>query len=170
MPNGKLPFHSVLREVSEQARKDDGVVRIGITGTRNLDATGREALTNLMAVLGIWCAREGLECEVIQGGCIGADAWAGEQAASCGFRVHTILPEDRSRVTANWTSWTTSHEEGGTYRERNKRIVQRAAMLFVVADYPEDHGRSKRSGTWATARMAAEAMKPLWRCVQHDDD
>jgi hypothetical protein len=168
-PRGYV-FHAEMSAIADAARKGDGVVRVGLSGTRNLDEYGREAIENVLDALDWFAQSQGVEVEIVQGGCVGADAYAGERARMRSFRVHTILPVDRSRVPANWSSWSTSHEEGGVYRERNKKIVRRAAIVFVVADYPEDHGKSRRSGTWMTARMAKEAMKPMWTCVQHQDE
>jgi hypothetical protein len=163
-------FGEWLDEATDQALKGEGVVRIGVTGTRRLNAKGRNGLTNLMIALAAWKGRYGVEIEIVQGGCVGADEYAAFKAKAHDLQVHTILPEDRRQVSPAWESVTDTWELGGDYRERNKKIVLRAGALFVCADYPEDDAHSRRSGTWMTARMAREAMKPYWRLIQHDTD
>ena len=161
-------FQAMMEWAYERAVKGDGIVRVGFTGTRQLNDDGREAIRAMLTAMRMMAERmPDATLEVVQGGCVGADAFVGKEAHDLGFRVHTILPDDRSQVATDWDEWSDSHEAGGGYRERNKRIVLRSALLFAVADYPERDGHSRRSGSWMTVRMAREAMLPMWLYVQH---
>lgn len=100
------------------------------------------------------------EIVVVQGGCIGVDQRALLQAADVhGFTVHTVLPSDRSRVCPEWRVWSTTYEEGGAYRARNQRVVDRARGGLLAAFPADEEGatNSRRSGTWQTVRMARAA-------------
>lgn len=165
----------LIRALFEKAANGDGVVHLGFTGTRNLSAFGKEAIVDTIRGFAEFCDLTGVRLEIVHGGCVGADTFAGESGlifsgAGAPIDVHTCLPEDMSRVPADWRMkcHTYEHVPGG-YRARNKAIVRRADVLFGVADYPEHHGRSKRSGTWMTIRIGREAQKPVMVLVQHDD-
>ena len=71
-----------------------------------------------------------------------------------------IVPANRSQVDPGWEEFDVGSvlviemPEGTDYKDRNTEIVKRSNHLFYCADYPEDHGKSKRSGTWQTKRIA----------------
>jgi len=169
---------AMLAELFREAKARDGVLHLGFTGTRHLNEIGREAIANTIWAFAGWAAKEGVRLEVVHGGCVGADAFAGQTgliysgAFPGGTDVHAVIPADMRQVPADWRQHCHTYEvmpEGSSYRDRNKRIVRRAQVLFAVADYPEDHGKSRRSGTWMTVRIAQEANIPIFSCIQHDD-
>jgi hypothetical protein len=47
------------------------------------------------------------------------------------------------------------------HRSRNAAIVDGCDVLLAFPLHNEDHGQSKRSGTWMTIRMARKAGKPI---------
>lgn len=162
-----------LWETIRRAFARDKTLRVGFTGTRNLNGDGEEAVVELIESCTLWGGPVGLAnngLELVHGACVGADAYASWTAHEAQWAVHAVLPEDKSRVDPEWRRWATSWEEGGIYRVRNKKIVQRADVLFVLADYPERHPKSRRSGTWQTCRMAKERDIPVKVMVQHDED
>jgi hypothetical protein len=180
MPLGEAVVEGLIR----QAKERDGVLRVGFTGTRKLDDYGREAIAMTVLFFVQLCENNGLDLELIHGGCVGADAFAGQSAliysgaTSVGqgwgvkVNVHTVLPIDMSRVPADWRQHCHTWEqmpEGSKYRDRNKRIVRRADVLFGVANRPEDHGSQKYSGTWMTIRLGREANIPTFWTIQNED-
>jgi len=171
-----MPFDPrTLALLLGEAQRGDGVLRVGFTGTRHLEESGREALLFTVRGLSEACQLAGLELEVIQGGCVGADTFVANAASLLAalfapVTVHTVLPEDMSRVPPEWRSHCHTYETvTGPYRNRNKAIVKRARCLFGVADYPEEHGKSRRSGTWMTIRMGQEANIPTLVMIQHEE-
>lgn len=167
----------VIRDMANHALAHDRVLRVGFTGTRRLDAVGEEAILGTLVGIAKFCKDHGLELEVTQGGCVGTDTFAAKVAMELTtvddpplVTVHTILPEDMSRVPREWRLLCHTYESvPGTYRDRNKAVVKRVQCLFGVADYPEEHGKSRRSGTWMTVRMGREANIPVMVLIQHED-
>jgi hypothetical protein len=175
---------ATLERLVEQARERDGVLRVGFTGTRKLDAYGREAIATTVLFFVQLCEDNGLGLELTHGACYGADAFAGQtaliysgisgvgQGYGVSVNVHAVVPTDMSRVPEGWRQDCHTWEqmpEGSSYRDRNKRIVRRADVLFAVANYPEDHGSQKYSGTWMTVRLGREANIPTFWTIQHED-
>ena len=113
----------------------------------------------------------------VTGGCIGGDALIGRTMARlCPDNRHVVhVPANTSRVEAWWndpefklgpTQITRLHmPEGTTYRDRNQKIVEDSDVLVVIARFPEDHGASKRSGTWQTKRIAEMFGVPIYTYV-----
>lgn len=111
----------------------------------------------------------------ITGGCRGWDGFIGRYLA----RIYrdtpqtVVVPWNKSQVDAWWEDpefaplvdngmITVVYMEAGTdYRDRNAEIVRGSTELFYCADYPESDGRSKRSGTWMTKRIAEAAHLPI---------
>jgi hypothetical protein len=169
---------AMLAELFRVAKERDRVLHLGFTGTRHLDEYGREAIAGTIGGFVGFVAEAGLRMEIVHGGCVGADAFAGQTGLiysgvhEGGTDVHAVIPADKSRVPVDWRQHCHTYElmpPGSTYRDRNKRIVRRAQMLFAVANYPEHHGKSRRSGTWQTVRIAQEANIPIFTCIQHDE-
>lgn len=74
---------------------------------------------------------------------------------------HVIIPADRSQV-AEWWKYPNAAElwpileympDGTTYKQRNQKIVNTVDRLVAFPEYPKNHPRSLRSGTWQTIRM-----------------
>jgi hypothetical protein len=131
--------------------------RIGFTGTRNLHHGDVDRIYAIVQAL------PG-DAIYITGGCVGVDATVARIAYGLGRQVLTVVPADRSRVDPDWEQYCNESWELGptsTYRDRNTLIVETSNRLIAFPEYPEDHARSKRSGTWQTIRMARSAGKPV---------
>lgn len=134
--------------------------KVGITGTRQTEKTDLWIIESALAIIPD-------KAMIVVGGCIGANALVAETSFHWGFYVHAVLPSiERGKFfDQHIFNYCHSWEEmppgipGNAYRERNQRIVNYANVLFSFPELPEDHGRSKRSGTWMTIRMAR--MKPI---------
>jgi hypothetical protein len=111
----------------------------------------------------------------VVGCCIGIDALVARVVMQLGRRVHAVVPWDRSKVDAEWRLYCTTFEEMpeprrwiDRYKERNARIVALGKNgLIGFPRWPEEDGRSMRSGTWQTIRIARRAgisvrLYPLW--------
>lgn len=168
----------MIRDIAAHALRTDRVLHVGFTGTRHLGEFGEEAILGTLVGIAKFCKGHDLELEVVQGGCVGTDTFVAEVAMHLTtvddpprVTVHTILPEDMSRVPREWRSLCHTYESvPGAYRERNKAVVRRVQCLFGIADYPEAHGKSRRSGTWQTIRLGREANIPVMVLIQHEDE
>jgi hypothetical protein len=101
---------------------------------------------------------------VITGACVGVDAYVARAARARGLYVHTVVPWDQSRVDPEWERYcdsATHMAEGTSYKDRNQTIVDLSTELVGVPAYGEGHGKSRRSGTWQTIRLALKANKPV---------
>jgi hypothetical protein len=126
----------------------------------------------------------------VTGACKGFDAFVGIQGVRRYQRIpHRVyVPRDTSQVDRWWLGGEfrqlvsptnrgsaatpiVVHENAGDYRQRNQRIVFMSDRILAVAAYPEDHGRSRRSGTWMTVRMArkAENIKSIRTLVLREE-
>jgi hypothetical protein len=109
--------------------------------------------------------------QYITGGCVGGDSFIGQWfALHKPDAQHTVfVPEDRSQVDAWWLGSLYRHKveaiivsglAPAVYRARNTRMVNQLTepedVLHYIADYPEAHGKSTRSGTWMTVRIARQ--------------
>jgi len=98
----------------------------------------------------------------VSGACFGWDAIFGStMTLTYPDKEHfVIVPADRSRVETWWYAFdfdkvhVIEMPDGTDYKQRNQKIVDMSSALFYCADYPEEHGKSKRSGTWQTVRLA----------------
>lgn len=120
---------------------------LGITGIR-LDPTEQQtaALRKLLVVL--------RPSKLCHGDCTGVDALAHDIATELGIPTHVFPPID--------TKWRacrvgTFNEDPGPYRSRNQAIVEASCALIAL---PRRFGKTLRSGTWMTVRMA-EGRKPV---------
>ncbi len=87
-----------------------------------------------------------------------------EIGQAMGHLVHTILPANRSQVDGAWQYRCTSYHEmpaQTSYRDRNLAIVAASRSLIAFPEYPEEHRKSRRSGTWQTIRLARAAGIPV---------
>lgn len=135
--------------------KSEGVdMRIGFTGTRMISEADRAVILSELGKLPAGAS-------YTTGGCVGVDSLVGYTVASWyPHAKHVVmLPNNRKLVDEWWTEVGTDVrlETPGDYRARNKAIVENSDLLVVFAEYPEGDPRSRRSGTWMTARMARRA-------------
>lgn len=140
-------------------------MRAGFTGTRYIEdvSAQQDAVQELLD-------RAAADCgEFTTGACIGFDAFAGlylyTHYRSRHEKHRVIQPANRSRVAVWWSSYPNVEvidmPPGTDYRARNSRILDFSDVLYAVADYPELHPRSKRSGTWMTIRIARARDIPV---------
>lgn len=144
---------------------------VGFTGTRHCEKLQVERDLNLKFDWFVDARR------FVTGACVGFDAYAGwwlMRAFPDEGVTHTILvPSNKSQVDYWWLRDSTRHfivaagvnleviemPEGSSYKDRNQEIVNLSDFLFYYAEYPEKHGRSLRSGTWQTVRMATKSRR-----------
>lgn len=144
---------------------DGAIMRVGFTGTRSVPP---ERVTEVHEFLGGAVPTEAVEFTT--GACVGFDAIAARWllAEHPGALHRLAVPANRKQVdtdlfhdflTASISGWTVIEccPAGTDYRYRNQRIVLLSDRLIAVADYPEKHGKSTRSGTWQTVRLARAA-------------
>lgn len=144
-------------------------MRVGFTGTRSVPP---ERVAEVHQFLDSTVPTEATEFTT--GACLGFDAIAARWLLTehPGALHRLAVPANRKQVdtdlfhdflTASIPGWTLieccpSHTD---YRYRNEYIVTRSNLLVAVADYPEAHGKSTRSGTWQTVRIARKAGIPV---------
>jgi hypothetical protein len=133
---------------------------IGITGTRQLNDTGREHI--VLALLSLDPATDSIVC----GGCHGADAFARQVAKLMGIKVMAALPEDTSQTDTSWISYATTWKVVGPYRERNQFIVDLCDGLWAFPNHATQKD-DPHSGTWMTVNMAKRARKLALLKPQH---
>jgi hypothetical protein len=160
---------------------------VSFTATRDLDTEGQEVILNVL-ITGIPHA-----ARYITGGCVGGDTfisrWLFTHRPEAWHEV--IVPANRSRVDFWWDRTPGLKQalltaqgvlfqgdggavlvvvfmhEGTTYADRNAELVRRGTAVCGFPAYPEDDPRSRRSGTWQTARIARRAGKLCrWDCIQ----
>lgn len=135
-------------------------MRWGETGTRTVTDDARPHVYQRLA------ERAGRYDEYTTGACVGVDAIAANWFLdTCPDAIHRlVVPANLSQV-----DWLTIHRfralederhiiewmpKGTSYRDRNNRVLDHTDELDVIASYPESHGKSRRSGTWMTYRLA----------------
>lgn len=140
--------------------------RAGFTATRHVD--GREA--DILEFVD----RTTDDCtEFTTGACWGGDSLIARHLLSTRADAahRLIVPQKRDQVdtdmfhhflthTGGWASIELM-QAGSNYRDRNNRILDHTDRLLAVAEYPEDHGKSRRSGTWMTVRLARKRGIPF---------
>lgn len=146
------------------------MLSVSFTASRNADRPAWEGVMLNVLATGVPFA----DC-YITGACTGGDAMIGWWLLHSRPEAEhvVIVPADRSRVDPWWERFTIDAEvtviampRGTTYADRNKRLVE-ADQVFAFPEYPEADPRSRRSGTWQTARMARRAGKlAQWHCVK----
>lgn len=105
----------------------------------------------------------------VTGACVGFDTLAGAYMALTRPEAeHVVLvPSNRYKVHEWWTEFpnviVVEMAEDTDFKDRNQEIVNRSDVLMYCALFPEDHGASRRSGTWQTIRMARRKPIPTHR-------
>lgn len=148
-------------------------MRIGFTGTRNVPDACVQRVQDFVGDHSIIVADE---LEFTTGGCVGFDALAAQWLVdNTPWSTHrVVVPANESQVDqrvvtiiANCAKFAPSAylvermPPGTSYRDRNIRILEHSDELVAVAEYPEDAGRSRRSGTWMTVRLARKRGIPV---------
>lgn len=139
-------------------------MRVGFTGTRRLDEKGKKLVEELIASMTE-------DDELVVGACVGADIYAAQCAIASGHPVHAVVPAIRKLVAPDWPKYSTSFElmrPDTSYRERNAKIVSLSRRIIAVAEYPEQHDKSIRSGTWQTVRIGRRWHKPVDVRIQNE--
>jgi hypothetical protein len=136
-------------------------VRIGFTGTRSL-----RRLDAVRAFLSATCDDGD---EFTTGACLGFDAFAAHHLLDVypDRRHRLVVPANRTQV--DWSiidrfllllaqgaknAVVEEMPDGSTYKQRNERILDHADELVAVVAWAEHDGRSIRSGSWQTVRLA----------------
>lgn len=149
-------------------------MRLGFTGTRTLPA-------DMSAIEDYVADRIVRFNEFTSGACVGFDAWVARYL----LRVRPeathrlVVPANRSQVDIDLYHEFITHTggwvviefmpDGTTYKQRNARILDHADELLGVCDYPERHGKSARSGSWQTVRLARDRRLTLDTYTIHED-
>jgi hypothetical protein len=135
----------------------DMISRLGFSGSRSLVADDESFIRSTLQLLDMDM--------FLVGGCIGADAVAGRFVGNILNRnVQVFLPADRSRVDPDYLEYADHVHElppGSSYRARNQAIVRHSTELVAFPSYREEHGKSLRSGTWQTIRLAVAKGIPV---------
>lgn len=114
----------------------------------------------------------------VSGACVGWDAVFGStMALTYPDKEHVVVvPADQSRVETWWHAFDPGlvkvvyMDDDTSYRDRNTEIVRLSSQLFYCADYPEDHPKSQRSGTWMTVRIARKAGMTPSGIIIHNEE
>jgi hypothetical protein len=149
---------------------------LGFTGTRNTKDFEERLRSYWEGVDATLFLRE--FDTYVTGGCRGWDAFIGRYLAlRFPLKTHIVVcPANRSQVDPWWlefdlgTILVVYMPEDTDYKDRNTEIVRRSDQLFYCADYPEEHGKSQRSGTWQTKRIAEKLGVPVSGIILNRDE
>ena len=149
---------------------------LGTTGTRNISLLQYEQYATFLLSEEMESFFDQFD-GFVSGGCVGWDALFGEAMAAsyANARRHVIVvPANRTQLDPWWNKYLddidfefVEMEPGTTYKQRNKMIVNLSEQIYYCADWPEEHGKSTRSGTWQTVRLARAAAMPVSGFVIH---
>lgn len=130
---------------------------LGITGSR--EATTRHQVEAFRTFL-----RDAPELTTVHHGCcLGADAMAHYVSLQMRRKVECHPPlVGTFRCTSLRQTSRVSWHAAKPYMDRNGDIVAATWILAAFPLLPEAHRESKRSGTWATVRIARAARHPVF--------
>jgi predicted Rossmann fold nucleotide-binding protein DprA/Smf involved in DNA uptake len=132
-------------------------MKVAFTGTRSVIAKDEALIRKTVQSLPS-------DSTVITGGCLGVDTLVAKIAHELGLKVHTVMPHNRTQADPYWRTRCSTFEEmpeGTDYRDRNTRMVVLCDRLIAFPNKAEDHGASRRSGTWMTVRIARKLGKDV---------
>lgn len=141
-------------------------MRLGFTGTQHCDALPQ----GFLDMIEDWVEKGE---EFTTGACVGFDALIARHLLKVrpDARHRLIVPQNRSKVDTDLYHEFLTHTggltvieclpAGSSYRDRNEAIVDNSDGVGALAQYPEDDGRSKRSGTWMTVRIGDRYCVPV---------
>lgn len=145
---------------------------IGFTASRNIKGVNPRRM--------IWALQNLEQAKFVYGGCLGGDEaiaiWL-TNFGPAGSRHHVILPANRAAVVEWWKYPNAADPfplvefmpEGSNYKDRNQRIVNVSDELVGFPEYPENHPKSLRSGTWQTIRMGRKKGIPVTVYILRED-
>lgn len=127
-------------------------IHIGSTGSR-FGATPEQFVKARLILVAEWRAGATFH----HGRCRGADEQMHHAARSLGYVIEQHPPQNRAMedITCDVAPGEIIHSRR-PYLDRDRDIVDACSQLIVIPQYPEDDARSKRSGTWYTARYARQ--------------
>jgi hypothetical protein len=148
-------------------------VRLGFTGTRSWPAEADAARATLHVQ--VVCSQTQAD-EFTTGAAVGFDALAANYLLDAfpGATHRLVVPSNWSQVDLSVVErfrWLEAVDpehyvielmsDHSTYEQRNRRVVACSDALCAVVGYPERHGKSLRSGSWQTIRIARAAQVPV---------
>ena len=146
------------------------LLTIGFTSTRKLREKDPPRIRGVLDTLDA--------DRYVTGGAIGGDALIGLYLVlTQPSKEHIVyVPHNTSQVEWWWeteaaraTGAVINVFHGGSYAERNQKIVDAINKLYAFPGYPEQDGHSRRSGTWETIRMAKKRPIDKHICVLRED-
>jgi hypothetical protein len=145
------------------------MIHIGFTGTqKGMTPMQRDKFVELLIQLQ---RVNNYETTLHHGDCIGADAEAHEVAYCAGTLIH-IHPQDKDvskRAFCDKSRWHTASTVVHPAKpplSRNEDIVRASAVLLAT---PYENVEVRRSGTWATIRLAVRNKVPAFIILPNGD-
>lgn len=141
----------------------DGQIRVGVSGTRHAGSDHFFTIFHLMGLM-----KEISDYTTVTHGCCrGADDLAAKATRNVGtdIRIRGILPAgwqgSRWIVNGDYNTEVEEMPNGTSLLDRDQRVVDEVQGLIAFPMHAEDHVESRRSGTWATIRMARRKGIPI---------
>lgn len=138
---------------------------IGVSGTRYTPTP--EALASLRFLID-QCAALGARY-LHQGCCTGWDETSVVYAKKAGLVVYGHPPFKGEFLSLRACEDSDILWPSKSYHARDMDIAFEAAVLLIGPRYPEDHPRSRHSGTWLTAGFARRYGDRVYACETNGD-
>lgn len=138
-------------------------MKIAITGARSMGTVKGDL------DLALWVFDDyQISTEFLVGGAKGADTIMASIAYNAGYRVTLYAPAAPYNIKCEKFAHhvLACPMSAEPYRTRNEMLVRDADFVIAFPEFEESDGRSKRSGTWMTIRMARKARK-IFGCDIH---